>query len=172
MPVTRGMLEQMDIFGNDSKSADMVVLGYAVLLRWSEAVSILQGLSAVGHVPGARSFMLYLNRSKTDVRGQGTSTRFAWAHFDQALKARVMQALERIDGTAPDSTEVNSFLRRFFGDRARFHGMRHGRASDLLWAGLSKKDLQELGRWATVKAMTLYAHRLLEDGFPLPEERK
>lgn len=54
-----------------------------------------------------------------------------------------------------------------FGDKAHFHGLRHGRASDLLGAACSKAALQELGRWRTVRAMTLYAHQLGDDGYPL-----
>ena len=165
-PLVRKMLEARRVVQDTSPEADPIILGYAFLLRWSELESIYLGSSAVSKAPAGRSYMLYLDRSKTDVRGQGTSTRFSYDLFDRELRDRIDLALSRLVKGQPDSARVNATLRQWFGLRARFHGLRHGRASDLLWQGISKAKLQELGRWRSVKAMTLYAHSLNEFGVP------
>ena len=146
MPIVRRMIDAKQIWNTDSVLADALVLGYAFLLRWGEVVSIFVGSSGISVSQQAQCFMLYLDRSKTDVHGQGSSVRFPFKLFSEGLKEQVILAIGRLRRGLPQQDLTNAFLRSAFGEWARFHGLRHGRASDLLWQRVSKKELQELGR--------------------------
>jgi hypothetical protein len=142
--------------------AAAAVLGYAFLLRWSELVSIIEGRSSISTAPKKEgAFILYLDRSKTDVVGRGTSTLFPASVFDEELRPFLLWAIQFIRQVKkePQSRLVNDPLRSVFGLKARFHGCRHGRASDLAASDLPKKDLQALGRWSSTKAMKIYIHK-------------
>eukprot|EP00727_Mastigamoeba_balamuthi_P000968 m51a1_g10869 hypothetical protein (1566) ;mRNA; f:22531-27955 len=136
--------------------ATVITIGYAFLLRWSEAADIWKGRGRVAR--GPRGYTLYLDRSKTDVLAQGTSTFFPFESLSGEWLSRVEWALARIRALAPLAADVNGHLKAVLGQQARFHGLRHGRCSDLLAANTPKSELQELGRWHSVKAMTLYCH--------------
>eukprot|EP00727_Mastigamoeba_balamuthi_P004090 m51a1_g13679 hypothetical protein (361) ;mRNA; r:731-1915 len=136
--------------------ATVIMISYAFLLCWSEAADIWEGRGHV--VRGPRGYTLYLDRSKTDILAQGTSTFFPFESLLGEWLSRVEWALARIRAPAPLAADVNSHLKAVLRQQARFHGLRHRRCSDLLAANTPKSELQELGRWCSVKAMMLYCH--------------
>lgn len=136
------------------------VIGYAFLLRWGEMVDVFTHLSSIQATP--KGFILFLARSKADTRKEGVTVLFPYALFDDNLYAWVIWALAYIADNPfpPTSLAMSFFLHHLFGPQARFHGHRHGRASDLLAAGLLPASLRRLGRWASARAMHLYIHRI------------
>eukprot|EP00727_Mastigamoeba_balamuthi_P001372 m51a1_g11231 hypothetical protein (185) ;mRNA; f:21868-29483 len=106
----------------------------------------------------AMAVVITIGYAKTDVLAQGTSTFFPFESLSGEWLSRVKWALVHIRALAPFAADVNGHLKTMLGQQAHFHGLRHGRCSDLLAANTPKSELQELGRWHSVKAMMLYCH--------------
>eukprot|EP00727_Mastigamoeba_balamuthi_P002699 m51a1_g12426 putative polyprotein (796) ;mRNA; r:793343-797342 len=136
--------------------AAIITIGYVFLLCWSKAADIWEGHGHMVH--GLHGYTLYLDHSKTDVLAQGVSMFFPFKSLLGKWLSRVKWALARICALAPLVADINSHLKAVLRQQACFHGLHHGSCSDLLATNTPKSELQELGRWCSVKAMTLYCH--------------
>eukprot|EP00727_Mastigamoeba_balamuthi_P001459 m51a1_g1131 hypothetical protein (261) ;mRNA; r:204798-205580 len=137
-------------------TATIITIGYAFLLCWSKAADIWEGRGCI--TCGPRGYTLYLDRSRTNVLAQGTSTFFPFESLLGEWLLRMEWALVHICAPAPLMANVNGHLKAMLGQQAHFHRLCHGRCSDLLTANTLKSKLQELGCWCSVKAMMLYCH--------------
>lgn len=140
-------------------TAALSTIAYAFLLRWSEATDVLKGDSSI--TQHGTGFRLFLHRSKTDPTGKGSTLIFPTELFSDALKGHIVWALgvlAKHKGEFMPSPTVNIKLRELWGPRARFHGFRHGRCSDLLALGYDDYAVMRIGRWESRRSMSLYCH--------------
>lgn len=134
----------------------MVALAYGCLLRYSEVCDVLTGVSWLEHVPGG--WLLHLSRSKNDPLRRGTQVFFDDDLMPQQLVPWLERVAQRRDDWSPPSRR---FWSRFLGGavrHGRFHGFRHGRATDLTAQGIPPKDIMFLGRWRSLEGMQAYSH--------------
>ena len=134
----------------------MVALVYGCLLCYSKVCDVLTGISWLEHVPGG--WLLHLSRSKNDPLRRGTQVFFDEDIMPQQLVPWLERTTLRGDAWSLPSRR---FWSRFLGGsvkHGRFHGFRHGRATDLISQGIPKKDIMFLGRWKSLEGMQAYSH--------------
>jgi integrase len=134
----------------------MAALAYACCLRYSEVQDVLLGTSWLEWVH--RGWLLHLSRSKNDPLRCGTTVliKDRWVHPD------LIPHLERVaHPTAPWDLPSRRFWSRLLrGPPAvsRFHGFRHGRATDLIAMGVPKPEIMFIGRWKSLEGLEAYEH--------------
>jgi hypothetical protein len=138
----------------------MAALAYVCFLRYAEAVDVFNGISHLSHAFGG--FLLHLTHSKCDPHHRGILVRFSLSEVPSCLRpyldAICGQPATRWD--VPSRSFWSRVLSLFVGG-GRFHGFRHGRVVDLIYAGMPKEHIMSLGRWASLTGFRHYdAHKL------------
>jgi hypothetical protein len=133
----------------------MLALAYACLLRYSEAVDVLTGVSSLERVN--KGWLLHLTRSKCDVLRRGTRVLFKCKAIPESLHS-YLDDIATLPPTAWDLPSRSAWHRWLapLVPGSRFHSFRHGRVLDLIADGYGKDAIMHLGRWRSLQGFGAY----------------
>ena len=138
-----------------STARHMVALAYSCFLRYAEVLDVMAGYSHLKRA--ADGFLLHLVRSKCDPRRRGIMVHFSYREVPEFCRGYLDDI--SVEWAAPWEVPSRSFWARIlplFVPDGRFHGFRHGRVVDLIYAGMPKEHIMHLGRWASLTGFRHY----------------